>query len=107
MKTTGVLLLLLGCCLAEIPQAVTVSEREDNEVRDVEQRVQPTAEASAQQACQADIHTALREMSVLITEQRVELQHAKAQLATMGGRVEHLLRDNEGNRIEVHFAPEL
>lgn len=107
MKTTGVLLLLLGCCLAEIPQAVTVGEREDNKVRDVEQRAQPTAEASAQQACQPDIHAALREMSVLITEQRVELRHAKAQLATMGGRVEHLLRDNEGNRIEVHFAPKL
>lgn len=80
-----------------MPPAVTVSEREDNEVMDAEQRAQPTNAADVQQTCQPDIHTVLREMSVLITEQRVELRHAKAQLEATGSTVEHLQRHNEGN----------
>ncbi|KAL2101714.1 hypothetical protein ACEWY4_003475 [Coilia grayii] len=51
------------------------------------QRTEAAAAASTQQSCQPDIHTVLRDMGVLIAEQRVELRHTKTQLEAMQTRL--------------------
>ncbi|KAL2083207.1 hypothetical protein ACEWY4_020980 [Coilia grayii] len=46
---------------------------------DTAQRTEAAATASAQQTCQPDIHTVLREMTAIVVEQRVELKYTKTQ----------------------------
>ncbi|XP_031434519.1 multimerin-2-like isoform X2 [Clupea harengus] len=107
MKTSGALLVLLCCCLAETQlRGETISENEithqghygeaenrENEVMGAAQRTEAAATASTQQTCQPDIHTVLREMSVLMAEQRVELRYTKAQMEAVDTR----LRASESN----------
>ncbi|XP_062376307.1 multimerin-2-like [Sardina pilchardus] len=64
------------------------AETRENEVMGAAQRTEDAATASTQQTCQPDIHTVLREMSVLITEQRVELSHTKTQMEAMKKKAE-------------------
>ena len=96
MKTSGALLVLLCCCLAETQlRGETISENDithqghygeaetrENEVMGAAQRTEAAATASTQQTCQPDIHTVLREMSALMAEQRVELRYTKTQMET-------------------------
>lgn len=75
MKTCGALLALLCCCLTEmllrgetISQNNTANEGHYGEAADT---------ASTKQICQPDVHTLLREMSIVVAEQKVELRYAK------------------------------
>ena len=101
MKTSGALLVLLCCCLAETQlRGETISENDithqghygeaetrENEVMGAAQRTEAAATASTQQTCQPDIHTVLREMSALMAEQRVELRYTKAQMEAVDTRL--------------------
>ena len=101
MKTSGALLVLLCCCLAETQlRGETISENDithqghygeaetrENAVMGAAQRTEAAAIASTQQTCQPDIHTVLREMSALMAEQRVELRYTKAQMEAVDTRL--------------------
>ncbi|XP_062376320.1 uncharacterized protein LOC134064419 [Sardina pilchardus] len=101
MKTCGALLVLLCCCLAETQlTGDTISDNDithqghygeaetrEKEVMGAAQRTEDAATASTQQTCQPDIHTVLREMSVLVTELRMELRHTKTQMEAMESRL--------------------
>ncbi|XP_031435279.1 heavy metal-binding protein HIP-like isoform X2 [Clupea harengus] len=72
MKTPGAVLLLLW-------SGLVVVAAESGGLLD---EATAAAPASTQQNSQPDIHTALREMSALMVEQRVELRHTKTQMET-------------------------
>ena len=81
MKTPGAVLLLLWSGLV-----VVAGVGKDLHVK--------TADTSyTQQIYQPDFHTVLREMSVLMAEQRVELRYTKTQIEA----VENRLRASENN----------
>ncbi|XP_062376316.1 uncharacterized protein LOC134064415 [Sardina pilchardus] len=114
MKTCGALLVLLCCCLTETQlRGDTISDNDithqghygeaetrENEVIGADERTEDAATASIQQTCQPDIHTVLREMSVLVVEQRVELRHTKTQMEAMESRLTDRLRASE-NKAET------
>ncbi|KAL2083041.1 hypothetical protein ACEWY4_020814 [Coilia grayii] len=75
MKTAGAVLLLLWS-----GQVVTAAEGPHFQTTN-------TGTDSPKLTCQPDIHTLLREMSSLVTEQRVELRHTKTQLEAMETRL--------------------
>ncbi|KAL2079356.1 hypothetical protein ACEWY4_025100 [Coilia grayii] len=101
MKTCGALLVLLCCCWAEAQlRGETISENDithqghygesetpHDEVMGAAQRTEAAATASTHQTCQPDIHTVLRDMSVLIAEQKVELRHTRTQMEAMETRL--------------------
>ena len=119
MKTSGALLVLLCCCLAETQiRGETISEKDithqghygeaetrENEVMGAAETPEAAATASTQQTRQPDIHTVLREMIALMAEQRFELRYTKTQMEAMETRlrasedkveiVETKLRDSE------------
>ncbi|KAL2086524.1 hypothetical protein ACEWY4_017583 [Coilia grayii] len=64
-------------------------------------------------ACPSDIHAALREMSVLIGEQRAELRSAKTQIAALEARlgasesqVEQIRKDSQKGRVAFSVSLE-
>ncbi|KAL2083039.1 hypothetical protein ACEWY4_020812 [Coilia grayii] len=75
MKTAGAVLLLLWS-----GQVVTAAEGPHFQTTN-------TGTDSSKLTCQPDIHTLLREMSSLVTEQRVELIYTKTQLEAMKTRL--------------------
>ena len=72
MKTPGAVLLLLWSGLV-----VVAAESGRTNLQD-----EATVAATTQEKSKPDIHTALREMSALMVEQRVELRHTKTQMET-------------------------
>ncbi|XP_042565538.1 cerebellin-2-like isoform X2 [Clupea harengus] len=101
MKTSGALLVLLCCCLAETQlRGETISENDithqghygeaetrENEVMGAAQRTEAAATASTQQTCQPDILTVLTEMSAQIAAQRVELRYTETKMEAMETRL--------------------
>ncbi|XP_062375719.1 complement C1q-like protein 2 [Sardina pilchardus] len=77
METAGAVLLLLWA-------AVVVVAAESG---GLQHEAPGAAAASTQQTCQPDIHTVLREMTALVTEQRVELKYTQTQMETMESRL--------------------
>ncbi|XP_042565536.1 complement C1q-like protein 2 [Clupea harengus] len=114
MKTSGALLVLLCCCLAETQirgkpigeNDIThqdhygEAETRENEVMGAAQRTEAAATVSTQQTCQPDIHTVLREMTALMVEQRVELRYTKTQIQAMETRLIERLAASE-NKAET------
>ena len=93
MKTPGVVLLLLWSGLV-----VVAAESGRTNLQD-----EATVAATTQEKSKPDIHTALREMSALIAEQRVELRYTKTQMEAMETRLRasedeimNLQKRNEG-----------
>ena len=119
MKTSGALLVLLCCCLAETQlRGETISENDithqghsgeaenrENEVMAAAQRTEAAATASTQQTCQPDIHTVLREMSALMAEQRVELRYTKAQMEAVDTRLR--ASENKAEAMETRLTERL
>ncbi|XP_031434517.1 flagellar attachment zone protein 1-like isoform X2 [Clupea harengus] len=115
MKTSGALLVLLCCCLAETQlRGETISENDithqghsgeaenrENEVMGAAERTEAAAPASTQQTCQPDIHAVLREMSALMAEQRVELRYTKTQMEAMETRQK--ASENKAETVETRL----
>ncbi|XP_042565423.1 uncharacterized protein LOC116223103 [Clupea harengus] len=115
MKTSGALLVLLCCCLAETQlRGETISENDithqghsgeaenrEKEVMGAAQRTEAAAPASTQQTCQPDIHTVLREMSALMVEQRVELRYTKTQMEAIETRLK--ASENKAKTVETRL----
>ncbi|CAK6984210.1 complement C1q-like protein 2 [Scomber scombrus] len=111
MEMTMFIPLLLLICSFSTAQ---LQEESDNKNiphgKQTESRGGELANASHQQpACPQDIHAVLREMTALLTEQRVEIRHLQrdneAQKTVMDNlkqEISHLQRDNEG---EGHVGP--
>ncbi|KAM4609863.1 uncharacterized protein ACJ7VT_013194 [Polymixia lowei] len=73
-KTVFVLLLLLVCCFSEAH--VTTKPGNDIIQQGPQTQTQTGEPASGrQQTCLPDIHTVLRDMNAMLTEQRVEMRH--------------------------------
>ncbi|KAL2083068.1 hypothetical protein ACEWY4_020841 [Coilia grayii] len=89
MKTAGAVLLLLWS-----GQVVTAAEGPHLKTTN-------TGTDSSKLTCQPDIHTLLREMSSLITEQRVELKYTKTQLEAMETRLRASEKTVEEQRVEL------
>ncbi|XP_031435086.1 complement C1q-like protein 2 [Clupea harengus] len=115
MKTSGALLVLLCCCLAEtqlrgetigendITHQVQYDEAEtrENEIMGAAQRTEAAATASTQQTCQPDIYTVLREMTALMAEQRVELRCTQTQIEALETRLRASERTVEEQRAVI------
>ncbi|KAL2083042.1 hypothetical protein ACEWY4_020815 [Coilia grayii] len=89
MKTAGAVLLLLWS-----GQVVTAAEGPHFQTTN-------TGTDSSKLTCQPDIHTLLREMSTLVTEQRVELKYTKTQLEAMETRLRASEKTVEEQRVEL------
>ncbi|XP_031435088.1 cerebellin-4-like [Clupea harengus] len=113
MKTSGALLVLLCCCLAETQiRGETISEKDithqdhygeaetrENEVMGAAETTEAAATASIQQTCHSDIHSVLREISALMAEQRVELRYTKTQIEAMETRLR--ASENKAETVET------
>ncbi|XP_036414564.1 uncharacterized protein LOC118799003 isoform X2 [Colossoma macropomum] len=105
----AVSLLVLLCCSLLEGQSVSVKditlshyEGKDNQIQAEDPRTERPATTSTQQSCQPDIHSALREMSAMLAELKVEQRHTTTAVNSMESRlrasesqVEELKRKNE------------
>ncbi|XP_031435092.1 cerebellin-4-like isoform X2 [Clupea harengus] len=103
MKTPGVVLLLLWSGLV-----VVAAESGRTNLQD-----EATVAATTQEKSKPDIHTALREMSALIAEQRVELRYTKTQMEAMETRLRasedeimNLQKRNEESKVSFSVSLE-
>ncbi|XP_076142427.1 cerebellin-1-like [Alosa pseudoharengus] len=94
MKTPGAVLLLLWSALV-----VVAAESGHTNLQD-----EAPGAAQTQQSCQPDIHTVLREMTALITEQTVELRHTKTQMEAMETRLRASEKTVEEQRVELRLT---
>ncbi|XP_053178068.1 complement C1q-like protein 2 [Scomber japonicus] len=107
MEMTMFIPLLLLICSFSTAQ---LQEEPDNEMiphgKQTESRGGEPANASDHQpACPQDIHAVLREMSVLLAEQRVEISHLQrdneVQVDNLKQEISHLQRDNEAQAAKL------
>ncbi|KAI4905624.1 hypothetical protein NFI96_028659 [Prochilodus magdalenae] len=87
------LLVLLGCSLLE-GQSVSVNDitrshygGRENQIQAENPTTEPPATTSTQQSCQPDIHSVLREVSVMLAELKVEQRHTTTAVNNMESRL--------------------
>ncbi|XP_063042962.1 myosin heavy chain, striated muscle-like [Engraulis encrasicolus] len=91
MKASVAVWVLLCCCMTETQGRGDLARQKDTSPEGSPDWTPEAAQASSQQVAEPDIHTVLREMSVKIAQQEVELRCTKTQVEDMQTR----LRDSE------------
>uniref|UniRef100_A0A3B1IIQ1 Cerebellin-2-like n=1 Tax=Astyanax mexicanus TaxID=7994 RepID=A0A3B1IIQ1_ASTMX len=78
------------------------SGEEQSLKNEIQAEVQETeATVSNQENCQPDIQTLLRELSVKLAEQSVELRNIKSQMSTVEKQLEELKKQNKGSEKQL------
>ncbi|XP_036439040.1 cerebellin-1-like [Colossoma macropomum] len=103
MKSSVAVLVLL-CCGVVMSDNEVIDQLHYGDEESIKNEARRTeATISDQQPCQPDIHTVLRELSIKLAEQSVELRYTKNQMSAVEKQLEELKKQNEALSAEIRL----